>query len=207
MKNLFNLKKKVTTQSGECIYHARKKEELSSIYWYKYHFGSVPDCFALKSTRGAVDVEYQKIIGIIKDEDFQNENIAKYFFCIYCNTQGWYIGMEYFDAQTLDGICCDEIKRQLEVAIMIFRGLKYLHSKSIIHRDIKPENVLYQANMSSFGCILKIIDFNLATTKSSSKTFAGSLAFIAPEVAGDRRYCNKVDVWSSGATIFYLIDE
>ncbi len=42
-------------------------------------------------------------------------------------------------------------------APQILRGLKYIHSASILHRDLKPSNLLVNAN-----CDLKICDFGLA---------------------------------------------
>jgi len=39
----------------------------------------------------------------------------------------------------------------------MFRGLKYIHSASVLHRDLKPSNLLVNAN-----CDLSICDFGLA---------------------------------------------
>ncbi|KAL0916942.1 hypothetical protein M5K25_014497 [Dendrobium thyrsiflorum] len=45
----------------------------------------------------------------------------------------------------------------------ILRGLKYIHSASVLHRDLKPSNLLLNAN-----CDLKICDFGLARTTSET---------------------------------------
>ena len=42
----------------------------------------------------------------------------------------------------------------------LLRGLKYLHSASVLHRDLKPSNLLLNAT-----CDLKICDFGLARTR------------------------------------------
>jgi serine/threonine protein kinase len=42
----------------------------------------------------------------------------------------------------------------------VLRGLKYLHSASVLHRDLKPSNLLLNAT-----CDLKICDFGLARTR------------------------------------------
>ena len=39
----------------------------------------------------------------------------------------------------------------------ILRGLKYIHSASVLHRDLKPSNLLVNSN-----CDLAICDFGLA---------------------------------------------
>lgn len=45
-------------------------------------------------------------------------------------------------------------------ALQILRGLKYIHSASVLHRDLKPSNLLLNAT-----CDLKICDFGLARTR------------------------------------------
>lgn len=42
----------------------------------------------------------------------------------------------------------------------MLRGLKYIHSASVLHRDLKPSNILLNAT-----CDLKICDFGLARTR------------------------------------------
>ena len=39
----------------------------------------------------------------------------------------------------------------------IIKGMKYLHSASVIHRDLKPSNILVNSD-----CHVKICDFGLA---------------------------------------------
>lgn len=39
----------------------------------------------------------------------------------------------------------------------VLRGMKYIHSASVVHRDLKPGNLLVNAD-----CELKICDFGLA---------------------------------------------
>ena len=60
--------------------------------------------------------------------------------------------------------------------------LAYTHSKGVVHRDIKPENILINKEMNE----IKIIDFGIATVKSSSDTIlksrVGTPYYIAPEV-------------------------
>jgi len=45
-------------------------------------------------------------------------------------------------------------------SLQMLRGLKYIHSASVLHRDLKPSNLLLNAT-----CDLKICDFGLARTR------------------------------------------
>jgi mitogen-activated protein kinase 15 len=43
------------------------------------------------------------------------------------------------------------------ILYQILKGIKYLHSASVIHRDLKPSNILINSD-----CFIKICDFGLA---------------------------------------------
>ena len=51
----------------------------------------------------------------------------------------------------------------------ILKGLKYLHSASVIHRDLKPANILLNED-----CSLKICDFGLARIVNSDQVAKGN---------------------------------
>ncbi|PIK44009.1 putative serine/threonine-protein kinase stk11 [Apostichopus japonicus] len=86
-------------------------------------------------------------------------------------------------------------------------GLEYLHSQGTIHKDIKPSNLLLTT-----GGILKISDFGVAerldyfAKDDTCRTSQGSPAFQPPEIANglDSFSGYKVDVWSSGITLFNI---
>lgn len=51
----------------------------------------------------------------------------------------------------------------------MLKGLKFLHSSSVIHRDLKPANILINED-----CSLKICDFGLARIVSSDQVAKGN---------------------------------
>ncbi|KAF9005926.1 kinase-like domain-containing protein [Cyathus striatus] len=91
----------------------------------------------------------------------------------------------------------------------ILRGMKYVHSASVIHRDLKPGNLLVNAD-----CELKICDFGLSRGfDSKPDEYAGHLTeyvatrwYRAPEIMlAFRRYNTAIDVWSVGCILAELI--
>jgi serine/threonine protein kinase len=92
----------------------------------------------------------------------------------------------------------------------ILRGLKYIHSASVIHRDLKPSNLLVNSN-----CDLKICDFGLARGVKSRDEQEGNAElteyvvtrwYRAPEVmCSSQHYDEKIDVWSTGCILAELI--
>ncbi|KAE8664254.1 Mitogen-activated protein kinase 7 [Hibiscus syriacus] len=80
----------------------------------------------------------------------------------------------------------------------LLRGLKYLHSASILHRDLKPGNLLINAN-----CDLKICDFGLARTSIGNEQFMTEYVvtrwYRSPELLlCCDNYGTSIDVWSVG---------
>ena len=87
----------------------------------------------------------------------------------------------------------------------IVEGMKYIHFRKIIHRDLKPSNILIAADGT-----IKISDFGnskLITPDELSMTIGvGTNKFMAPEIlAEDDDYNEKVDVYSFGVLLFFII--
>lgn len=82
-------------------------------------------------------------------------------------------------------------------------GMHYLHSHKIIHRDLKSENILIGQNDT-----LKISDFGTSkqwNEKSIKMSFAGTVAWMAPEVIRNELCTEKVDIWSFGVVLWELL--
>ncbi len=86
----------------------------------------------------------------------------------------------------------------------IASGMAYLHKHMIIHRDLKSPNVLISHNN-----VLKISDFGtsrqLNDCHSTKMSFAGTVAWMAPEVIRNEPCSEKIDVWSFGVVLWELL--
>jgi len=91
----------------------------------------------------------------------------------------------------------------------LLRGLKFLHSASILHRDLKPRNLLVNSN-----CDLKICDFGLARAdlpnmkvRAANMTdYVATRWYRAPEVLLTYKvYTKAMDVWSVGCILGELL--
>ena len=111
----------------------------------------------------------------------------------------------------------------------LFNGLAYMHSKFIMHRDIKEANLLYESDGKSDQQIGKLVicDFSLArfsintsdikhfnyltpeTVTSSHRAPEVFQSIRSNEIKGLRKgkieYNEKVDVWSAGIVMFFLL--
>ncbi|OJT06386.1 Mitogen-activated protein kinase SLT2/MPK1 [Trametes pubescens] len=87
----------------------------------------------------------------------------------------------------------------------VLRGMKYIHSASVVHRDLKPGNLLVNAD-----CELKICDFGLSRGFNSAPDenptlmteYVATRWYRAPEIM---LVYNVVDVWSIGCIMAELM--
>ena len=92
----------------------------------------------------------------------------------------------------------------------LFQALVLMHDVAgVTHRDIKLENLLLPSELDPSK--IQLSDFEYSATGTSSKPtmdlLCGSPLYMAPEVLGfgGGLYGNKVDVWSSGVVLFFLL--
>lgn len=144
-------------------------------------------------------VKHPNIVSLIKD--FEDEN-------------NLYFIMEYYKGGDLSKYLAkvkDNKEKNLEriagkIIKIIAQGIEYLNQFGIVHRDLKPENIVFgkEDDIKS----IKIIDLGVAITlpygKESSDPI-GTLHYISPEMFTHKPYSYKVDVWSIGILLYYLV--
>jgi len=118
--------------------------------------------------------------------------------------------LEYVEGQNLrqrlrEPLALDEF---FTIAIQCAEALVSAHRHGIVHCDIKPENIM----LSSEGQV-KILDFGVAkhlprsdqsSTVDRSGTFAGTPAYMSPEVLLEQAPDGRADIFSLGV-VFYEV--
>ncbi|ESU41115.1 Ankyrin repeat protein [Giardia duodenalis] len=108
----------------------------------------------------------------------------------------------------------EPIPRELMLSIVrqLVNALAYVHAPykvnekgdvlpGIVHRDLKPANIL----MNRDGERVVIADFGLCKdVLRNGRTFAGSPAYMAPEVFIHRKTSRASDIWAFGVIIYEL---
>ena len=97
-------------------------------------------------------------------------------------------------------------KNAAKIIYQIAIGVNYLQSIGVIHRDLKPSNIIL-CNENDI-LLVKIIDFGLSKIVGKGESlcdFSGSLLFSSPEVINKIPYNNKIDIWSIGIILFYML--
>ncbi|OGS09171.1 MAG: hypothetical protein A2270_06600 [Elusimicrobia bacterium RIFOXYA12_FULL_51_18] len=151
--------------------------------------------FFLREARSAAKLEHPNIVQIY---NFGQEN-GSYF-----------IIMSYIEGKSLSDMIAEKGPMTTDTAtgiiLEVLDGLGHAHSKTIIHRDIKPSNILLGADGHP-----KIVDFGLARSISEEKqlTMAGEMVgtayFMSPEQGLAAKVDHRADLYSTGATYFYLL--
>ncbi|XP_061388305.1 mitogen-activated protein kinase kinase kinase 13 [Musca vetustissima] len=98
---------------------------------------------------------------------------------------------------------CMKPSRLVSWSKQIALGMQYLHSHKIIHRDLKSPNILISAEQ-----LVKISDFGTSrewNEISTKMSFAGTVAWMAPEVIRNEPCSEKVDIWSYGVVLWEML--
>jgi len=153
-------------------------------------------------------------------KSLKHQNILSYYHFGKKNKRP-YIVMEWVDAVNLKSYVASELphgltnmsrnkifkKRQWAGTVVrqLLEVVMYIHRHNIIHCDLKPENILV-----ADGDILKLIDFSYSKRTpfslfSSTREISGTPSFISPEQIKKEKTTEESDIYSLGATIYYLL--
>lgn len=93
--------------------------------------------------------------------------------------------------------------RARDVVRALLSALAHIHGRGIVHRDVKPENMLLAMDgrpvLADFG-----ISCHLADSKQMARR-CGSPSYAAPEILNGKPYGAKVDCFSSGSLLFFIL--
>jgi tRNA A-37 threonylcarbamoyl transferase component Bud32 len=120
-----------------------------------------------------------------------------------------FIVFELVEGRTLKEVLDEEgrlpVRRALEIAVQVARGLAFAHEHGLVHRDVKPQNVILngdgRAKVTDFG-IARSLDVQGVT---QSGTVLGTSNYIAPEQAKGEVVDQTTDVYSLGVVLFELL--
>lgn len=89
-------------------------------------------------------------------------------------------------------------------AAEVLLALTYLHQRQTVYRDLKPENVV----LDEIGHAM-LTDFGLSKEKvaglNGTKSFCGSIAFMAPEIIRRKGHGHTVDIYGLGVLVFCFL--
>lgn len=124
----------------------------------------------------------------------------------------WYLVMDFIDGEPLDEYLQQieepslPLKQVLDIGSQLCDVLRYLHQLQppVIFRDLKPANI-----MLTPGGRLYVIDFGIARRfkpgQARDTTPLGSPGFAAPEQYGKAQTTPRSDIYSLGATLYFLL--
>jgi eukaryotic-like serine/threonine-protein kinase len=117
-----------------------------------------------------------------------------------------YLIMEYFPAKSLEKSGVVPYTEAARIGAEAAAALAAAHEAGVVHRDVKPANVLIGKNgevkITDFGISRVVSDLTLTATS----TFAGTPAYLAPEIARGSEATFASDVYSLGATLYAAVE-
>ena len=95
----------------------------------------------------------------------------------------------------------------------LLSALAFLAENGIMHRDLKPENMILKNKDKLEDCVLKLVDFGLATRCDVEEYLfkrCGTPGYVAPEIINapsneNIKYTPKCDVFSAGVILYIMI--
>jgi len=149
----------------------------------------------LREARAAAQIEHPNVVRIFEINEHDG---------------WWYIAMEMLEGENLRDLIKATGPLALNRACTLIAdaatALAIAHDLGIIHRDIKPTNLM----LTRHGRC-KLTDFGLVRLGDPNDPFdftnkaVGSPQFMAPEVISRLEQTPAIDIYSLGATLYYIL--
>jgi Tol biopolymer transport system component len=105
------------------------------------------------------------------------------------------------------------VRRAIEIAIQIGRGLAAAHDKGFVHRDLKPENIFIttdgQVRILDFGLAKVVADGreadNQTVAATDPGTVMGTVGYMAPEQVRGQSADARADLFALGVVIYEML--
>ena len=132
-----------------------------------------------------------------------------------------FVVMELVEGPSLHDRRPGSLEETVAVARQVCAALEHAHARGIVHRDLKPENVLLTPDpLAGTGppsgagrpeetmATAKLSDFGLARSIASrvtgEGTVAGTVFYLAPELALGQAYDGRADLYALGVMLYEL---
>ena len=124
-----------------------------------------------------------------------------------------YMVMELLRGRTLGALLEAEpkldVRRAVDLAAGVLRGLAAVHAAGLLHRDVKPHNVFLVEDED--GAFPKLVDFGLSRRTGRSDltlegTMLGTPLYMAPEQVAARSDLDaRVDIYAMGVVLYEML--
>jgi hypothetical protein len=94
------------------------------------------------------------------------------------------------------------LESHLRIAMQLCNAVHFANSRGVVHRDLKPDNVM----LGRFGEVY-LVDWGIATAAGPTTQFAGTPAYMAPEMVGGAgaQLSGRTDVYLLGAILHEVV--
>jgi serine/threonine protein kinase len=146
----------------------------------------------------------------------RHQNVASVFH-LGLDHDSYFYAMEFIDGETVDAYMKHEGRLPpavaLGIALQVTRALAAAAKQQLVHRDLKPTNLMLVDEEGER--VVKVIDFGLAKsakregedsgTLTVGGGFVGTPHFASPEQLEERDIDIRSDIYSLGATLYYML--
>ncbi len=148
----------------------------------------------------------------------RHQNVATvYQFGLDDESGQYFCAMELVEGETLE----ERVRRTgpldvatvVEIARQVTAALAAAESRGLVHRDLKPSNIMIATEEGAEKMAIKVIDFGVARALQDAPdarqltmgAFVGTPAFASPEQMRGNPVDVRSDLYSLGATLWFLL--